>query len=145
MNGFRILLLAAATLAPMAHADPKPAVGVAPVVGEWRGRYICGQGVTALHLRVTQDAKGKIIASFNFGPAPENPTVPKGAYAMAGVYDAKSRDVLFTAVEWINQPSGYGMVDLVGRMTADGSRLTGKVPFAGCTVFDLQRDAPLVG
>lgn len=145
MKQLRFAMLAAAVLAPLAHAEPNPVRSAAEIVGDWRGRYICNQGVTALHLRVAQNAAGKITASFNFGPAPENPTVPKGAYAMTGVYDAQSRKVHFAADTWINHPGGYEMVDLDGRVTTDGSRMTGKVPFAGCTVFDLQRAAPLVG
>jgi hypothetical protein len=46
---------------------------------------------------MAQNAAGKIIARFNSGSAPESPTAPKGAYAVKGVCDARSRKVQFAA------------------------------------------------
>jgi hypothetical protein len=48
-------------------------------------------------------------------------------------------------VKWINAPNGYVMVDLDGRMDADGARIAGRVPeWPGCTVFEISRSAPLI-
>ena len=61
--------LAAALLTPIAHAQD--------VTGDWTGKYICGQGITALHLTIQKVSAGKMIAAtFSFGPLPENPDVP---------------------------------------------------------------------
>ncbi len=79
-----ITVAALCTLSPFAHAQE--------ITGEWAGRYICNQGVTQLHLTIQKTGAGKgITATFNFGPPPENPDVPKGAYAMRGTYDPATR------------------------------------------------------
>ena len=86
-----------------------------------------------------------IAATFNFGPLPENPEVPKGAYTMAGTFDSASRHMTLKGVEWIDAPFLYVMVDLDGRINAAGNVITGDVPGPGCTVFELRRDAQLIG
>jgi hypothetical protein len=115
------------------------------ITGEWRGSYICAQGETALKLTVTPATTGAIEARFDFGPLPKNPEVPKGAYAMQGTFDPASRRMVLKGVKWIDAPFLYVMVDLDGRMNAAGNLITGKVPGPDCTVFELRRDAQLVG
>ncbi|MEP7210973.1 MAG: hypothetical protein ABI740_09070 [Alphaproteobacteria bacterium] len=124
-----------------AHASPKPA----SLAGEWRGKYECGQGVTALTLTVSEIPGGKLKARFAFGPLPENPRVPTGAFDMEGRLDAKTRRVTFRSGKWIKAPLGYFTVDLEGYVEASGNRITGVVPSAGCSVFDLARGEALVG
>jgi hypothetical protein len=124
-----------------AEAAPKPS----SIVGEWRGKYACGQGVTALTLTVSELQGGKLKARFDFGPLPENPQVPVGAFEMSGQLDAKTRRVSFRAGKWIKAPANYFTVDLEGYVEASGNRITGVVPSAGCSVFDLARGEALVG
>ena len=135
-----LLLVLGEGAASAKSPPPKPVV-----VGDWHGKYICGQGVTALKLSVAEGSRGKITATFRFGPLPENPEVPRGVYAMEGSYEGKTRRLSLKGVQWIDASSGYTMVDLEGFMDAAGLRLSGKVPFPGCTRFELKRDAPLVG
>jgi hypothetical protein len=136
------LVFALLFLAGPAGAKP---TGLETVLGEWSGRYDCGQGVTSLKLVVSKTPKGRMAARFSFGPVPENPTVPKGAYAMEGSFDAKTRRLQLRGVKWINQPSNYFMVDLDGRVSEAGDRYSGTVPAAGCTVFELRRAEALIG
>ena len=134
--------LSGAMLLSSAHGDPARA-GVA---GEWTGKYICTQGVTALRLSVAQGAGNAITATFNFGPLPENPAVPKGAYQMSGTYDPSLHRVLLRGVKWIDAPDGYVMVGLDGRLTQSGDKISGFVPdLLGCAEFEVRRPAQLIG
>ncbi|RYG34267.1 MAG: hypothetical protein EON93_08340 [Burkholderiales bacterium] len=127
------------TLAPMAHAQD--------VTGDWSGRYICNQGVTAVHLIIQSAGKpGAITATFSFGPPPENPEVPKGTYVMRGKYESGERRLWLQGQRWIKQPFGYVMVGLDGRMSPDGDKIVGRIPdMDGCTNFEVRRTAPLIG
>ena len=124
-----------------AHAQTSSA----SIAGEWTGKYICGQGITALRLNVSEAGNGAISATFNFGPLPENPDVPRGAYTMEGAFDPQTRKVTLRGIKWIKAPNGYVMVDLDGRMDADGARIAGAVPeWPGCTEFEIRRASPLI-
>ena len=134
--------LAGVMLLSDARADTAPP----KVIGEWTGKYICSQGVTALRLSIAQGKGQAITATFNFGPLPENPEVPKGAYRMAGTYDPATRHVKLAGVKWIDAPFGYAMVGLDGRMTASGETISGYVPdLFGCTDFEIHRPVQLIG
>jgi hypothetical protein len=116
------------------------------IAGHWTGKYICAQGITALRLDVVGGAGNAVSATFNFGPQPENPEVPVGAYAMRGTYDPVSRHLQLEGVTWLQAPSGYAMVGLDGRMSASGERISGRIPdLFTCTDFEVRRTAPLVG
>jgi hypothetical protein len=124
-----------------AHSQT-PATAIA---GQWTGKYTCAQGITALLLDVADTGEGAISANFTFGPLPENPDVPRGAYRMEGSFDSGTRKVKLHGIKWIDAPSGYVMVDLAGRMDADGTRISGLVPdWPGCTVFEISRSPPLI-
>jgi hypothetical protein len=124
-----------------AEAAPKPF----SVIGQWRGTYVCGQGETALTLTVSDAGGGKLKARFDFGPLPENPLVPVGAFLMDGRLDARTGRIALRAGKWIDQPANYFTVDLDGYVEASGDHITGVVPAAGCSVFDLKRGEALVG
>jgi len=125
--------------APIAYAQD--------IAGDWTGRYICNQGITALHLIIQKAAKpGAITATFNFGPAPENPGVPKGSYVMRGSYDQKARRIVLKGDRWVSRPPGYEMVALDGRVVMEGDKIAGQIPdMFGCTEFEVRRTAPLIG
>jgi hypothetical protein len=127
------------TLAPIAHAQD--------ITGDWTGRYICNQGVTALNLVIQKTAgTSAITATFSFGPPPENPEVPKGSYVMRGSYDQKARRVVLKGDRWLDRPSGYEMVGLDGHVVIEGDKIAGRVPdMFGCTDFEVRRTAPLIG
>jgi hypothetical protein len=116
------------------------------VTGEWTGKYICTQGITALNLQVASAGGNAIKATFSFGPLPENPEVPKGAYEMRGTYDPATRSVKLKGVKWIDAPLGYVMVGLDGQMAPSGQKITGYVPdLFGCTDFEVWRPVQLIG
>ena len=143
-SGIKHLLALAALVGAAAPAAARP-LAPASILGEWRGTYVCGQGLTALSLTVASLNRSRVTAIFDFGPLKENPAVPHGRYEMSGDFNAKTGRLKLGAGKWIEQPSGYFTVDLDGYLTASGARITGVVPAAGCSVFDLTRGQALVG
>lgn len=63
---------------------------------------------------------------------------------MSGALDPKTGKLKLVGDKWIDQPLGYFMVDLAGKVATDGSRLAGDVPAAGCGKFELFRTEPLI-
>lgn len=128
-----------ASLAPLAHAQD--------VTGDWAGKYICAQGVTALTLTISKaNTPGDVTAVFRFGPLPENLDVPKGEYQMRGRYDPVARRITLSGDHWISQPNGYVMVGLDGVMSSTGQKIAGHVPdLFTCTDFEVWRPVQLVG
>jgi hypothetical protein len=115
-----------------------------PFAGQWRGKYVCAQGVTALTLTIRDRARNELEATFDFGPLPSNPTVPRGAYHLDGTYRPGDDRVTLTPKTWIRQPVGYAMVGLNGRLSPLGLHLAGEVDGPGCTIIELVRDEPLM-
>jgi hypothetical protein len=146
MKRVLLALVCACLLAAPAFAQLKPGASFkSDVSGAWRGLYVCGQGLTGLTLDVRDTAPGRIEATFRFGPVPSNPDVPKGAYLMQGTVDRLTREVDLVGVKWIDRPPAFEMVDLHGRLSDLGVYLSGSIPFAGCTEFELIRSDPLIG
>lgn len=79
--------------------------------GVWRGEYTANQGVTGLTLTV----KGN-EALFEFGPVKENISVPSGSYSATVTYDEQTGKVNVKGLKWIQQPSGYEFVELIGEL-----------------------------
>ncbi|WP_440712962.1 serine/threonine-protein kinase [Gordonia sp. FQ] len=112
---------------------------LAALDGAWTGTYTCNQGESALKLTFRDGGDRTTRATFEFGPTGSNPTVARGSYEMYGV---RIGDTLtLTGTRWIDQPSGYQMVPLLvdGPFTTGMSRLTGTVPYTGCTSFSVTR------
>jgi hypothetical protein len=141
-----ILFVAIASLAPsLARAQN--------LQGEWLGGYVCGQGSTSLRLTIEDTGAGEsgdIAAQFEFGPHAENPTLPYGAFSMTGSRGPAAPGqvgpiVLLRGRDWIEQPTGYVMVDLVGwyDVTDDGEIIHGHVaaqtPVNNCSQFVVRR------
>lgn len=109
-------------------------------VGTWEGAYGCTQGVTGLRLTIEPGPEDTVTAVYEFRAVPENPDVPSGSFAMEGTYH--DRRLTLEGVEWIDQPSGYLMVDLefIPELGIDPLRMYGTVGadgLSGCTVFTL--------
>jgi hypothetical protein len=111
----------------------------ANVISTWKGEYFgCGQGTTGLRLVIKRNGAtgSKLKATFNFYAVASNPGVPSGSYAMSGYWFPGG--VVLTGTRWINQPSGYGFVGLVGPSPLKSAKtFKGVVP--GCTTFSLKR------
>ncbi len=105
--------------------------------GTWKGTYRCGQGLTGLRLVLFPTADGTLLGTFNFYPVDSNPGVPSGRYAMRGTYSESWFDL--RSDYWIDQPSGYGMVDVSGDVPAGPSEhLAGRLP-GSCKTYDLAK------
>ncbi|MCW2938408.1 MAG: serine/threonine protein kinase [Actinomycetia bacterium] len=121
------------------HFVPCAQTTVSTIAGTWTGSYFCSQGRTGLRLVITSDSGDAVAATFSFFPLPSNPNVPSGSYAMTGTYTAIGLSL--KQDHWIDQPSGYEMVDLVAPPIEGGNTLSGTVEAAGrgCTTFSLRK------
>ncbi len=61
--------------------------------------------------------------------------MPTGRFAVEGDFNPKSGAIEIKGVAWIDRPKNYGMVNLHGTLSGDGSAIDGKVEFPGCTSF----------
>ncbi|MEW2051306.1 serine/threonine-protein kinase [Streptomyces sp. NPDC005476] len=106
--------------------------------GQWNGSYVCNQGITGLVLTIEQSSDGTAEAVFAFYPAPSNPQVPRGSFAMAGTVE--NGVLTLRATHWIDQPPDYLTVDL--QAAPDSStpdHLDGRIYGSGCTTFSADR------
>ncbi|MBL8529545.1 MAG: hypothetical protein JNL68_17845 [Burkholderiales bacterium] len=111
----------------------------------WKGTYVCAQGETPLTLRILNASPSvvptdlgnayKVEAVFDFGY--ENQTTA-GAFYLTGAYYPESNAATFNPGQWISRPAGYSAVGMDGRVTNHGQTYTGRIPFSGCTSFQLQ-------
>jgi hypothetical protein len=131
------LLIAAclATAAILSPAATLAADDAAALVGRWHGSYSCNQGRTGLQLLITKADGLAFEGEFAFHALPENPDVPTGRFAVQGALDIASDRVTIDGLRWLEQPSGYQMVNLSGTLSADGRTIAGTVEFTGCGDF----------
>ncbi|RZS36896.1 hypothetical protein EV193_106130 [Herbihabitans rhizosphaerae] len=151
MNRAARALTVAAALALSAAGCAKPVIGnpiaieapgqaeLTGLAGLWEGTYLCNQGETGLRLAVDPPRAGAVTAVFEFFPLETNPKAARGKFSMIGT--VINGRVLLKQHEWIEQPEGYGMVDvdLPGPVPPDAPELTGRVVFEGCTTLKLVR------
>lgn len=102
----------------------------------WVGRYECPQGVTGLTLEIVTAPSGA-TATFRFYAVPENPGVPSGSFVMRGT--VRGDVVELVPDHWIEQPTDYWMVGLVGSIDASGTTLRGRIRETECGAFELTR------
>ncbi len=118
--------------------SPSPSEAVTDLSGRWNGSYVCNQGITGLVLTVEQYQDGSVTGVFAFYPAPSNPTVPRGSFAVAGTFG--SGVLTLRATHWIEQPPGYLTVDLQAAYDPSApGHLDGRVYGANCTTFSADR------
>jgi hypothetical protein len=126
--------------APMAAVRVEPAL---PRHSVWTGRYLCPQGVTGVTLALEIDAAGGVVATFEFGPLPENPSIPSGSSILRGEAAIENGAVAIRLVpdRWIDQPTGYVMVPMALRGTRPLRALHGMIDAPGCTDIDVTRSS----
>jgi hypothetical protein len=108
--------------------------------GEWSGKYLCGQGVTAMQLIVTPTGAGGAKALLLFYATPENPGVPEGCFTLTGLFDQVSGQFSLRKGHWIKRPRNYAMTDMEGMVDAKGQAFGGRlVGLRGCSTFSLTR------
>ncbi|MGX9963302.1 hypothetical protein ACVFYP_08255 [Roseomonas sp. F4] len=115
-----------------------PARAQARFAGDWSGSYVCGQGVTGLHLRLRARGDGGLVGLFHFHPLPDNPVAAEGCFEVAG--QPRGDAVTLSAGTWLLRPENYVTVDLEARLGKDGT-LSGQVEGPGCDRFTLRRVA----
>ncbi len=108
------------------------------VVGNWEGTYTCAQGETGLKLQVSAPEGDSAPAIFEFYPVASNPAAKAGKYRMKVAVSAGGQ-ITFTQVEWIDQPEGYQMVDLVVSGEPKDGTMTGRVLDTSCQNFSVTR------
>lgn len=80
----------------------------------WEGTYTANQGETRLTLTVKEET-----VEFAFGPTLANPSVPEGKFVMFFEYDSVTGALSLEQGKWIQKPSGYIMLDMVGSVSGD--------------------------
>ncbi len=95
------------------------------LVGEYQGTYKSGSMDAGLTLTVYEQ-EGEYFANFKFYSLPDNWTVESGEYILKVFYNEETEQFDFIEHEWIEQPDGYGMVELSGRL--EGDVLSGTSP-----------------
>ncbi len=120
-------------------APPSPSHSSPGIAGTWKGSYLgCGQGPTGLRLVIMREpgTSNRLKATFSFYPLPGNPAAASGSYTMTGSY-SPARVALYGS-HWIHHPSGYILVNLIGKPPPPGgNRFSGSA--VGCSTFSLKR------
>jgi hypothetical protein len=109
---------------------------------EWDGSYECAQGWTNVRLRIVRDEDGRATASFEFGPAADNPSVPLGVYKMIGSATVNGQQQLVVRLSpdhWTVQPPGYVMVGLAATSDREMKHMSGKIDNPQCGAVELSR------
>lgn len=100
----------------------------ADLAGIWQGNYSCGANRDIVFTLDLQQSDAKFEGTFRFA-------VPEardkgGAYKVSGSIDAKG-GFTFVPRDWIERPSGYTAVGLVGRLRDNGLMIEGTMPGCG--------------
>jgi hypothetical protein len=105
--------------------------------GEWSGKYNCRQGVTGVHVVLSEDGSR---ALFHFYGVPENPGVPEGCFTMSGSFDAASGKLNLNADKWIVRLRNHMTAGVSGELDASGQNFAGRiVGVSGCTNILMSR------
>lgn len=108
--------------------------------GAWKGTYSCPQGLTNLVLSLLTRDGTNVDGIFTFLLGDGASMSVLGSYKMKGTYDSRSGSVEMKGVDWDQKPAGYYLVNLSGRVTQPGRRMSGNVTgLAGCTTFQLEK------
>ncbi|HVJ89569.1 MAG TPA: hypothetical protein VM580_07170 [Labilithrix sp.] len=119
-----------------------------------RGTYQCRQGRTEMTLTFDEvsrnparsagdDDSVDVVALFEFhfdgNRRPGYPSVD-GSSKMRGTYDVKSSRLRLTGEEWIDHPSNFALVNLVGLVDKTTGTYSGTVEGPGCSSFSARLD-----
>lgn len=101
--------------------------------GSWEGWHQCVDGRIPTQANINVDGTGMITGSRQF----KNPK-GSGSFAINGAFQANTGEVWLYAGDWIvAPPPGFLKCDLIGRLDASGSRITGSSPGCPCGTFEL--------
>lgn len=86
------------------------------VTGIYDGTYTANQGVTGVTIEIYKIGDNEAEAKYSFYPVSQNPNVPKGAILMKVKYNYAEDTYEFDAYKWVNRPSKYNLVNLIGKL-----------------------------
>jgi hypothetical protein len=115
-----------------------------PLVSVWVGSYTCPQGVTSLRLTIEARSSGEAVATFEFGPHPDNRDLPRGEYRLKGTVRLLARDQLRVKLvpdRWITQPEGWSMTGLTATSDLEQQTLEGRIDSPACGELTAKREA----
>jgi len=105
--------------------------------GEWKGQYLCAQGLTNLTISLSP-AEGSVSmfeGELYFYPHQSNPYVARGKHTIkATLLDAQGGFEI-SPIKWIVHPRGYTFSQLYGTIIQNGKAITGMVNNPGCKSF----------
>lgn len=124
-----------------ARADGHPLI---PAFSAWTGSYVCAQGTTALRLSLVVRGGGAAVATFEFGPHPDNPKLPSGEFQLTGTVRLLSRGQLQVKLapdRWVTRPGeGWQMVGLTATSDPGQRLLSGRIDAPGCGELQADRE-----
>jgi hypothetical protein len=110
----------------------------------WVGSYRCSQGITAVRLTIDARPNGDATASFEFGPHPENPKVPRGEAQLKGRVELLARGQLQVKLEpdrWVSKPGEtWQMVGLTATSDLEHRVLEGRIEDPRCGEINVRRE-----
>ena len=86
------------------------------IIGKWTGSYTTNNVTNAAELSVTRETDGKHSAEFSFH---STDNTIQGKYKMLVYYNPENGSITLSGQEWIERPSQYQMVNLVGSATSN--------------------------
>ena len=94
------------------------------ITGVWKGSYTCSLTEIGLTLTISESGNN-IYAIFEFYPI-NNSKGASGSFRMKGIFNKNDKTLILNKDKWINQPSGYRMVNIEkGRLENNGQKLAG--------------------
>lgn len=139
---FALSLCASAPAYAQSALDVLSGAAAAPgeraIDGEWSGRYVCGQGVTAVRI-IVKNAGARSM--FHFFSTPDNPGVPEGCLLMSGTYNSSSGTYTARVGDWIIRPRNFSAVGMKGQVDGAGENFNGQITgVRGCGKIVLTRE-----
>lgn len=113
-----------------------------PLYSVWEGSYVCTQGITAVRLTIETSSTGAAMGKFEFGPHPNNRSVPNGRYWMTGTLHTTETGALELRLvpdRWAERPAGYVMVGLHATSDLELRSLEGDIDHRGCGKISVRR------
>ncbi len=86
------------------------------IIGKWTGSYTTNQVTNTAELNVASDTNGSYFAEFSFH---STDNTINGKYKMTIYYEPENGSITLSGQEWIERPSQYQMVNLVGSAKND--------------------------
>jgi len=105
--------------------------------GEWKGQYLCAQGLTNLTISLSpvEGSDSVFEGELYFYPHQSNPYVARGKHTVKATLLDTEGGFEILPIKWIVHPKGYTFSQLYGAIVQDGKVITGMVNNPGCKSF----------